>query len=120
MMRRGVRNHFSGPHRCDPKYRFYVVQMMPSLFGDWTVMREWGRRGSSGTVRLSSYQWREEAQIPERRTIERRLAHGYSAEVIRSCRSAAFLSCHPPAPKATTVAGTSASGRLRQRPERLL
>src|SRR5262249_62095850 len=98
---------------------FQVGKMRRGLFGDWTVMREWGRRGSSGTVRLSSYQWREEAQIPERRTIERRLAHGYSAEVIRSCRSAALLSCHPPAPKATTVAGTGPNGPFRQKPERL-
>jgi len=30
--------------RIDPTRninRFYVVQVMPSLFGDWTVMREW-------------------------------------------------------------------------------
>jgi predicted DNA-binding WGR domain protein len=41
--------------RIDPARninRFYVVQVMPSLFGEWTVMREWGRRGSPGTVRL--------------------------------------------------------------------
>jgi len=109
--------------RIDPTRninRFYVVEVMPSLFGDWTVMREWSRRGSPGIMRLSSYARCNEAETAERRTIERRLAHGYSAEVIRSCRSAALLSCHPPAPKATTVAGTSASGRLRQRPERLL
>jgi hypothetical protein len=22
--------------------RFYIVQVMPGLFGDWTVLREWG------------------------------------------------------------------------------
>jgi hypothetical protein len=35
--------------RTDPARnmnRFYVVQVMPNLFGHWTVMREWGRRGS--------------------------------------------------------------------------
>jgi predicted DNA-binding WGR domain protein len=42
-------------------------------------MREWGRRGSPGTVRLSSYQCRDEAQIAEQRTIRRRLAYGYKA-----------------------------------------
>jgi hypothetical protein len=34
--------------RIDPTRnisRFYIVEVMPSLFGDWTVMREWGRRG---------------------------------------------------------------------------
>jgi len=34
--------------------RFYVVQVLPTLFGDWTVLREWGRRGSPGTMRLES------------------------------------------------------------------
>jgi predicted DNA-binding WGR domain protein len=58
--------------RIDPTRninRFYVVQVMPSLFGDWTVLREWGRRGSPGTVRLSSYQRRNEAETAEQRTI---------------------------------------------------
>jgi hypothetical protein len=50
-----------------------------NLFGDWTVMRKWGRRGSPGTVRLSSYQRRNEAETAEQRTIKRRLQHGYTA-----------------------------------------
>jgi predicted DNA-binding WGR domain protein len=59
--------------RIDPTKnisRFYVVQLMPSLFGDWTVLREWGRRGSPGTVRLNSYQRRNDAETAERRTIK--------------------------------------------------
>jgi predicted DNA-binding WGR domain protein len=68
--------------RIDPARnvnRFYVVQVMPSLFGGWMVMREWGRRGLPGTVRLNSYQRRTEAEIAERQTIKRRLQHGYKA-----------------------------------------
>jgi predicted DNA-binding WGR domain protein len=55
--------------RIDPTRnidRFYVVEVIPSLFGEWTVMREWGRRGAPGTVRLSSYQQRDEAEAVER------------------------------------------------------
>jgi predicted DNA-binding WGR domain protein len=66
--------------RTDPARnidRFYLVEVMPSLFGDWTVLREWGRRGSPGTVRLSSYRRREEAQVAEQRTIKRRRRRGY-------------------------------------------
>jgi predicted DNA-binding WGR domain protein len=50
---------------------------MPNLFGHWTVMREWGRRGSPGTLRLESYRRHEEAQSAEQRTIKRRLQRGY-------------------------------------------
>ena len=67
--------------RTDPTRninRFYVVQVLPTLFGDWTIMREWGRRGSPGTMRLHSYQRREEAHADERRTIKRRLQRGYA------------------------------------------
>jgi predicted DNA-binding WGR domain protein len=44
--------------RIDPARnmnRFYVVTVTPTLFGDWAVLREWGRRGSPGTLRLDSY-----------------------------------------------------------------
>jgi len=34
--------------------RFYIVDV--ALFGDWAVMREWGRRGSLGRVWLDSYE----------------------------------------------------------------
>ena len=57
--------------------RFYVVDITPTLFGEWAVLREWGRRGSPGTMRLDSYGRREEAQSAEQRTIKRRLQHGY-------------------------------------------
>ena len=32
-------------------HRFYQMLVMPSLFGDWSLIREWGRVGSPGTVR---------------------------------------------------------------------
>ena len=63
--------------------RFYFVTVLPNLFGDWTVMREWGRRGSPGTVRLSSYALLNEAEITEQRTIKRRLQHGYQSQRAR-------------------------------------
>src|SRR5262249_42897670 len=40
----GCARHFGGR-------RFYLVDVTPTLFGDWTVLREWGRRGSPGTLR---------------------------------------------------------------------
>ena len=66
--------------RSDPSRnidRFYIVDITPTLFGEWALVREWGRRGSPGTVRLSSYQQRNDAETSEQRTIKRRLQHGY-------------------------------------------
>ena len=65
-------------------HRFYIVQVMPNLFGNSTVLREWGRRGSPGTVRLTNYRRQGDAEAAERRTIKRRLQHGYN--LFNNCR----------------------------------
>ena len=60
-----------------------IVTVTPTLFGEWAVLREWGRRGSPGTMRLDSYQLRDEAETVERRTIKRRLQRGYQSQPAR-------------------------------------
>ena len=35
--------------------RFYVMTATPTLFGDWTLIREWGRRGSPGCLRYDPH-----------------------------------------------------------------
>jgi predicted DNA-binding WGR domain protein len=57
---------------------FYVVRLAPTLFGEWTLMREWGRIGSPGTVRTTSFAQQQEAQKAEQRAIKRRLSNGYT------------------------------------------
>lgn len=40
--------------RCTPERnqnRFYLMMATPTLFGDWALVREWGRRGSPGRTR---------------------------------------------------------------------
>jgi predicted DNA-binding WGR domain protein len=67
--------------RTDPTRkidRFYLVRLVPTLFGDWTLLCEWGRNGSPGTVRLTSFERFAEAQQAEARAIKRRLSHGYT------------------------------------------
>lgn len=51
-------------HKINPQkdqYRFYAVRVTPSLFDDWTLIREWGRIGSSGTVRSDIFETEQEA-----------------------------------------------------------
>jgi len=58
-------------------HRFYIVRLAPTLFGGWTLLREWGRSGSPGTVRLTSFDRIEEAQQAEALAVKRRILHGY-------------------------------------------
>lgn len=68
--------------RIDPDRnmkRFYLVDVQPTLFGEWELIREWGRIGQSGTVRHTAY---SNVQAAEAALSERRLAkikRGYRA-----------------------------------------
>jgi predicted DNA-binding WGR domain protein len=45
--------------RSDPSknmHRFYALQLAPTLFGEWVLVAEWGRIGSSGAVQQKSFQ----------------------------------------------------------------
>jgi predicted DNA-binding WGR domain protein len=67
--------------RSDPDrnlHRFYVVNLGPTLFGEWTLWREWGRIGSPATVRTTSFERQQDAQEAEQQTINLRLRHGYT------------------------------------------
>ena len=42
--------------------RFYNMVLLPNLFGEWTVYREWGRIGQSGKVRMEWFGSEDEAK----------------------------------------------------------
>jgi len=66
------------PHRPDPKYRPVMSSTSRRhCSANGRVLRENGRRGSPGTLRLTSYERRADAEAAERRTLKRRLQHGY-------------------------------------------
>lgn len=51
-------------HRIDPARnmaRFYRMWSAPSLFGDICLVREWGRIGRPGRIRIDLYQTGQEA-----------------------------------------------------------
>ena len=45
--------------RCiDPaqnKWRYYALSIQPTLFGEWALVREWGRLGQAGRMRTDRY-----------------------------------------------------------------
>jgi predicted DNA-binding WGR domain protein len=68
---------FTHTDAAKKKYRFYSLQITPTLFGEWSLLREWGRIGSPGTVRLESYESEAQARAEEQRTVRLRVRHGY-------------------------------------------
>ncbi len=45
------------------KARFYTLVLLPNLFGEWTLCREWGRIGQSGKVRMELFANENEAKV---------------------------------------------------------
>lgn len=57
--------------------RFYRVAVDETLFGDYAVLREWGKRGSGGSRRLALFGNLREAVIAADRWQSRALRRGY-------------------------------------------
>jgi predicted DNA-binding WGR domain protein len=68
--------------RHDPDknmHRFYQLHVTPGLFDDWSLVREWGRVGSPGTVRKDWFETEEEAQTARQRLVEVKQKKGYQS-----------------------------------------
>jgi len=52
--------------RIDPAHnmaRYYAMSLQPTLFGECSVVREWGRIGRGGQVRETCHTTEGEAQV---------------------------------------------------------
>jgi predicted DNA-binding WGR domain protein len=73
--------------RIDPvrnMRRFYAVNVVPTLFGEWQFVREWGRIGGPGRVQTATFPGQDAAEQAQARSISRKLRRGY---VLNPCVS---------------------------------
>jgi predicted DNA-binding WGR domain protein len=57
--------------------RYYVLSIEPSLFGDATLIREWGRIGRPGRTRIELYETQPKAVEALETWLERKRRRGY-------------------------------------------
>ncbi|KFB08206.1 WGR domain-containing protein [Nitratireductor basaltis] len=60
--------------------RFYALSVEPDLFGGAALVRQWGRIGKVGRVRIDLYSSTEQAMEAQARLGRSKLARGYRAE----------------------------------------
>ena len=67
-------------YRIDPSkrmHRFYRLDMQPDLFGQWCVIREWGRIGSAGQERSVPFTSASDAQAALHKQRQAKTRRGY-------------------------------------------
>ena len=72
--------HYRVLHRCDPSCnmaRYYVLSIETSLFGDASLIREWGRIGRPGQKRIELYETQSKAVEALETWLMRKCRRGY-------------------------------------------
>ena len=67
-------------YRIDPSVnmaRFYALTVQPTLFGEWTLIREWGRIGRRPQSLLNTYETLAAAAEARERLIANKQRRGY-------------------------------------------
>lgn len=59
--------------------RFYHVNIAPTLFGEVSVLRSWGRIGSHGRTSVETWATSEEAETAAALTLRQKAQRGYFA-----------------------------------------
>lgn len=57
--------------------RFYKLDIQPDLFGGWSLIREWGRLGRAGQVRIQNFPTRGTADLAMVGHYSRKARKGY-------------------------------------------
>jgi predicted DNA-binding WGR domain protein len=58
--------------------RFYGLHITPTLFGGWSLVREWGRIGQSGTLKIETFPTEEEARQKLEQLQAQKVKRGYT------------------------------------------
>jgi predicted DNA-binding WGR domain protein len=59
-------------------HRYYRLAVQPDLFGQWCLLREWGRIGSSGQMRQVLFPTRQEAEAALDKQRRAKVRRGYA------------------------------------------
>lgn len=62
------------------RHRFYLLRTLPTLFGEWVLLREWGRLGSPGRVRRDRHQTESEAIHALTKLAKQKHRRGYAMQ----------------------------------------
>ena len=62
------------------QFRFYQLYVSPALFDNWSLVREWGRIGSAGTVKIDFFATEQEAVQKQEQLLQQKQKKGYELQ----------------------------------------
>lgn len=62
--------------------RFYHIDVAPTLFGEVSVLRSWGRIGTHGRTSIETCVTPEKAESAASRTLRQKVRRGYVAKLM--------------------------------------
>jgi len=62
------------------RHRFYLLRTLPTLFGEWVLLREWGRIGSPGRVRRDRHETESDAASALAKLAKQKYRRGYALQ----------------------------------------
>ncbi len=65
--------------------RFYSIELAPTLFGEVTVLRRWGRIGTRGRTSIETWTNPNEAEAAAYRTLLQKSRRGYGPADLNPC-----------------------------------
>ncbi len=78
------------------QHRFYLLSVQPNLFGGWSLIREWGRIGSSGQMRIDLCESLNDAQEAFRKKVKEKQRRGYAQAWASSYKPTTMLATSAP------------------------
>ena len=71
------RVHLERHHPARRMHRYYRLSVEPNLFGEWSLVREWGRVGQPGRSRIDLHATEQDAQAAMARKDHEKRRRGY-------------------------------------------
>ncbi|MFO7593460.1 MAG: WGR domain-containing protein [Pseudomonadota bacterium] len=72
-----MRVYLQTPASADRPPRYYQLILQEDLLGGWSLVKQWGFQGASGTMQKEHYNTHEEAVDALTRTRDAQLKRGY-------------------------------------------
>jgi predicted DNA-binding WGR domain protein len=63
------------------QHRYYALDVQPNLFGGWSLIREWGRVGQPGQVKIDLCDSIEQATRALQRKLREKERRGYASSL---------------------------------------